>query len=246
MQDTGSDKVKFLSGNDGIRRPVIRYILGIAPGIIKTFLYLGLTYLALFTGAQTCQGQGCAYYLFRGHCSGNAWCNAQYTDEYSSSSTCADKPYSDVQNYCWGLTPSCSAASTACTCVPSVTDTVTVSGSVACAVTGVGGWCSGGATLNLSATDSAGHPITISGTIGGNGFNCGTTNPCSQTLPEGQGNITYGATCTGGQSAGPYSDTWKLDLTPPSIDSGILSGGTLGTGGLVSGRTGNAYLHRFG
>ncbi len=97
---------------------------------------------------------------------------------------------------------------------PPPPDNLSVSGSVTC-VASSGGWCSGGATLDISASDSLGHNIAISP--------CGG-NPCSVALPEGSGDYGYSATCTGGQTAnrihplgaGPYPTDCKLHAGPPN------------------------------
>ena len=193
--------------------------------IFRMVLYCGIAYVALFVGPTPCQGQGCAYYLYRGHCSGNAWCNSQYTDSYSSFSDCHDHS-GDNMGYCWGI--GCSASGEACTCVPNTTDTVTVSDSISYEITGPGGWFGGSGSVTFNATDSLGHTVAINWAIGGSSGTCASA-PCTQPLPEGAGSITYTGTCSGGQTASG-SDTFRLDLTPPSV-SGSLSGGTAGSGG---------------
>jgi hypothetical protein len=210
--------------------PVIRFLSRRVPALIKFSLYIGMTYLVLIAGVEPCQGQGCDYWVRKGNCSGAApKCNTYYTC-YSGDSSCSNCQDSDARNYCWGLGCSFSGWSSCGCYVAPNPDTLTVSGSVSCVASGGGGWCRGGATLTLTATDSQSHAVNILGTIGVGSFNCGTSNPCYQGLPEGQGSITYHATCTGGQITPTYTDSWKLDLTPPTVNYG-LTGGVLGVGG---------------
>ena len=112
--------------------------------------------------------------------------------------------------------------------MPDTTDTVTVSNSISYGITGPGGWFGGSGSVTFTATDSLGHSVAINWTIGGSSGTCASA-PCTQPLPEGAGAISYTGTCSGGQTASG-SDTYRLDLTPPSV-SGSLSGGTAGSGG---------------
>jgi hypothetical protein len=79
----------------------------------------------------------------------------------------------------------------------------------------------------MTATDSMGHAVTFSGSIGGSSFSCGA--PCTQGIPEGSGAYAWTATCTGGQTAGG-NGTYQVDSTPPVVNYS-LSGGTSGAGG---------------
>lgn len=98
--------------------------------------------------------------------------------------------------------------------------TLSVSGALTCGATN-GSWCTGWASLLISATDSySGHVVTISP--------CGS-NPCSVSLPEGSGDYGYSAACEDGLSA-TGSTYYALDLTPPIVST-WLTGGTPGVGG---------------
>jgi hypothetical protein len=214
----------------GSKSRVIARIFSVpATRIIKTLLYLCLTYIALFVGVSECQGQsGCwgNYYERVWNCDRPLPAHKEYcTTDRSDCSNCPSVPscasygsYSLITN---------------CTYVPwTCPDSLSVSDSISYVACGVEGWCRGGATLTLTAVDGAGHTVTIFGTIGGNSFNCGTgTNPCYINLPEGSGNISYQAQCSGGLVTNPPgTDSWKLDLGAPVV-SYTLTGGVLGAGG---------------
>jgi hypothetical protein len=212
-----------------IARSSILFLRRNFSSIFRASLYLGVTYLALFTGAGTCHGQGCSYYDWHGHCQGaSPSCNTYAYSAYSSFSDCHDViDWAAYTNFCGGY--GCSTGPISCNCVVAPpTDIVTVSDSISCATTGPGGWCSGSATLTVNATDSLGHTVAISGTYGGSGFSCASA-PCVVSLPEGSGAISYTGTCSGGQT-NSGSDSWQLDKTPPTVGYS-LSGGTPGGGG---------------
>jgi hypothetical protein len=74
--------------------------------------------------------------------------------------------------------------------------------------------------------------VTISGTINGAGFSCAGTGgaTCSQPLSDGASiPITYSGSCSGGGTAGPYSDSYSQDSIAPTVTTS-LSGGVLGPG----------------
>jgi hypothetical protein len=96
----------------------------------------------------------------------------------------------------------------------------TINGSVACSQSGNNGWCIGASTLNLSAADPQGFALSISGTINGSIFTCGTGNTCSIALPEGNGPMTFQVTAaTSGLSSATGSTTWKRDVTAPTANA---------------------------
>ena len=78
-------------------RSAFRFLSGTVRRLYRPALYIGITYIALFTGVGgvvlTRSQSGCAYYLYRGHCSGPATgsCNSNYIDEDSSYSDCHDQ-----------------------------------------------------------------------------------------------------------------------------------------------------------
>ena len=193
-----------------------------APGLIKNSLYIGLMYVTLFAGVGECRGQECTYYR-TGICGGASGCEDHVFTCFTSDPTCASC-WDEYQEFCWGHIGCSTQGLSACACYPGTEHTITIDEAhVSCAATGPGGWCRGGATLNLSATDSPdNHPVTFTGSIGINSFNCG--NPCSQSLPEGSGAISYEAECSAGLSVGPFDLSWQLDLTPPIVWSWLSDG----------------------
>jgi hypothetical protein len=228
MPETESEKHILLSGIIFNRCQAMKYFSGIVPRLIKASIYLGISYLALFTGPKPCHGQGCSYYLYREHCSGSTNdCDHKYYDCFSSDSSCSGCSFSDAQSSCWSMGCSTSG-SPSCTCGVIITDIVTVSDSISYGITGPGGWFGGSGSLTVNATDTMGHTVAIDGTVGGAGFHCDSA-PCVVSLPEGQGAISYTGTCSNGQTASG-SDSWKLDITPPTV-GGSLSGGTNGSNG---------------
>jgi Bacterial Ig domain len=200
-----------------------------AVGVLRAALYCGLVYLALFVGPTMCQGKsGCwgNYYervwLSIGEPKTKLYCTTGDSNCASCNNYCC--PGGNCGNACYGYT-----LITNCSYVPlTCPDTLTASGSVSCS--GSGGWCRGSATLELTASDSLGHTVTFTGS-GAPGFPC--TAPCSLSLPEGIGTYSWTATCAGGKTASG-SGSWKLDATPPVLDSS-LSGGTSGARGWYRG-----------
>jgi hypothetical protein len=94
----------------------------------------------------------------------------------------------------------------------------TISASVSCAQPGSNGWCVGGNTLNLTASDPQGLSLTISGTIAGVPFTCPAGNSCSIPLSEGSGAITFEATAaTSGLSSATGSTSWAQDASLPTV-----------------------------
>jgi len=98
---------------------------------------------------------------------------------------------------------------------------------VSCSVPGDGGWCRGGATLHLQASDPQGLGVVIHGDLNGNPFQCGPT--CVLDLPEGQGTASFEAVSDSGKTASG-SASWKQDSTPPEL-AAQLEGGTAGKNG---------------
>jgi len=89
-----------------------------------------------------------------------------------------------------------------------------VNGQVVCDLWGDAGWCKGGASLELAASDPQGYAVTITGDLAGTPFTCGDA--CSLALPEGTGMANYSATSSSGRTASGLS-TWKRDVTPPDL-----------------------------
>ena len=117
----------------------------------------------------------------------------------------------------------------------------TVSGSEACASPGDNGWCRGGASLELSASEPvSGYVIeSIEGNPGG--VLCDPADSasvgCSYSV-EGEGNFTieYWALSSYGDTSEKGSAGIKIDGSPPSISLSI-SGGSPGGGGWNRGGT---------
>jgi hypothetical protein len=230
MSGKESDKRKLASADPGRGRPAVRFLARHAPGVIKTALYLGLTYVALFVGVSECQGQS--------GCWGNYWEHAWLCNN-GSKDYCTGSPQSDCQSRCAGYVP-CKGIGVkqdltgGCIYIPlSCPDSLSASASVNCSMGG-GGWCRAPASLYMSATDSAGHAVSFTGSIGGAGFSCG--NPCTQNIPEGQGTYSWTATCSGGLTVSEGPIAYKVDGTPPVLVAS-LSGGAPGLRGWYVGGT---------
>jgi hypothetical protein len=92
-----------------------------------------------------------------------------------------------------------------------------------CSQPGLGGWCIGTQTLNLTATESKGRDILISTDVDGNLFACieqASPASCSIPLPEGSGGINYTALSSIGLSSSG-STSWKRDATSPTINGQV-------------------------
>jgi hypothetical protein len=102
----------------------------------------------------------------------------------------------------------------------------TVSSSLSCNLAGNDGWCRNNAVLNVSAAQSQGYPVSISGFLNGssNSFSCGTS--CSRSLPQGQGTANYTATSAGLTASG--SRAWMFDSVAPELSATVSSASQLG------------------
>jgi hypothetical protein len=94
----------------------------------------------------------------------------------------------------------------------------TVSGSVACTLTGNDGWCTGAASLSVSASEPVGgYSITvIEGSHNGSGFSCPGAS-CEVALSEGQNDFTFWAHSTFGDTSSMGSASGKVDSQPPQV-----------------------------
>ena len=132
-----------------------------------------------------------------------------------SDPTCAAQPHQpwDI-GCCWTYGQSCT---TSCNNVW-VDDPPTVSGAVSCSTAGNNGWCRGGATLALTASDPQNYPLTIAGTIGGTPFTCSGPS-CSHSIPDGSGSASFTAAAVGGGnlSSSPGSAAYQVDSAAPTL-----------------------------
>jgi hypothetical protein len=111
-------------------------------------------------------------------------------------------------------------------CVPIPYSPPAISGVVNCTQPGLNGWCAGGLTLQLSASDPQGFPLNISGNINGAAFACPGGNTCARTITgTGNGTAAYSVSSSSGLSASG-STTYKLDPLAPNIQHSVS--GTLG------------------
>ncbi len=113
---------------------------------------------------------------------------------------------------------------------PDVPPTFTLE-ELSCSRDGLSGWCVGTATLNLTATESKGRNILISGDVAGNPFSCPSQSSpasCPVPLPDGNGTINYTALSDIGLSTNS-SKAWKLDSISPTINGSL--NGTIGENG---------------
>jgi len=110
--------------------------------------------------------------------------------------------------------------------------------SLNCSLAGSAGWCRGGLVLDLTATESKGRQILISGDVNGTPFACpqmAGTATCSVPLPEGAGAVNYTATSDIGLSASG-STVFRRDSRLPVLTQSLT--GSLGQNGwYVSGVT---------
>lgn len=113
--------------------------------ILRLVLYCLIAYIALFVNIAPCQGQGCSYYVWHGHCGPTIACNQNAYSAYSSFSDCHDViDWAAYTYFCGGY--GCSTGPIACGCA-GPTHSLTVAGSVVCPNPGNGAWCLGGASL---------------------------------------------------------------------------------------------------
>jgi hypothetical protein len=109
-----------------------------------------------------------------------------------------------------------------------------ITGLLSCSLPGNDGWCRGGLSLGLTATDPQNGTILVSGDLNGLPFACNNGVPatgpinCSVPLPEGTGTANFTATAASGLSDND-SLSWEQDSTPPTA-SGSVSG-SIGTNG---------------
>ena len=132
-----------------------------------------------------------------------------------SDPTCAAQPHQpwDI-GCCWTYGQSCT---TSCSNVW-VDDPPTVSGAVSCSTLGNNGWCRGGASLDLTASDPQNYPLTVSGSIGGTPFSCSGPS-CSQALSDGSGSASFTAVAAGGGNlaSSPGSAAYQVDSAAPTL-----------------------------
>jgi hypothetical protein len=215
------------SAEQGKGARVLGFMRQKTPGLIKTTLYLGLTYIALFVGVSECHGQ-CAYYVYHATCwNGNT--ENCYSD-YPGCDDCLGGTYCLTQG---GL------RAIGCGCV-APPHSLGITGGVTCPNPGNGAWCLGGASLVLTATDSdGGHAVSIGGTINGSSFGCGPNNgstTCSNSLGDGYNlPISYYASCPNGPT-GTTNTNWSQDSVAPFVST-LLTGGTPGNAPWITGGT---------
>ncbi|MBU0973861.1 MAG: hypothetical protein KKC20_24700 [Proteobacteria bacterium] len=100
-----------------------------------------------------------------------------------------------------------------------------VSGTNNCATNGLAGWCRGGATISLSASDPV---YSITGIEGSAGMLCSGTSSCTWTYPEGVTNLSFWALSSHGDTSDQSSASMSLDTTAPSAS--VALSGTAGSG----------------
>jgi hypothetical protein len=129
-------------------------------------------------------------------------------------------------------TEDCTPGQPGCTAVQHTTTTTyppaTVSGTTACSHTGNNGWCTGVASLALTASEPlAGYSIT--GIESSLGMLCGGSS-CAWSFPEGSTSLSYWALSSYGDTSLQASASMKVDTVPPVL-SILPSGGIPGDNG---------------
>lgn len=127
---------------------------------------------------------------------------------------------------------SCSSGEEGCRAVEQTVTypEATVSGSVACAVAGSGGWCRGGAELSLSGSEPlSGYTIlALEGTRNGETFACQGP-ACSVPFVEGGNDFSFWAMSSWGDTSRMGMANGRLDSGPPWISGDVA--GTAGEAG---------------
>jgi hypothetical protein len=87
---------------------------------------------------------------------------------------------------------------------------------------GNNGWCTGAASLSVTASEPlGGHSITlIEGTHNGSGFSCPGAS-CEVTLSQGQNDFTFWAHSTFGDTSSMGSASGKVDSQPPQVSPAV-------------------------
>ena len=123
----------------------------------------------------------------------------------------------------------CFSCEVVCTDPTPVDQPPTITSEVSCTQLGDNGWCIGGSALTLTASDPQNYTLTISGDIGGTPFTCNSGTVCFQPLPQGTGTINYKVDAAESGKSASGSTSWKLDVTPPSVNGSLT--GTSGSNG---------------
>lgn len=173
---------------------------------------------------------------------GNCPSTSQAAGYFTASACSWPEPFCQTQGCSISSSSSiegCSEGQQGCRSVSNTTTlpAASVSGSLTCGVPGSGGWCRGGAALNLSGGEPlAGESIlALEGTHNGGAFACPGSS-CSVPLAEGSNDFSFWAVSSYGDTSSMGSASGNLDSRPPLI-SGQVSG-TLGDNGwYVSGVT---------
>ncbi len=120
-------------------------------------------------------------------------------------------------------TETCTPGQPGCTSVPHTTTTTyppaTVSGSTACAQVGYNGWCTDGASLNLSASEPlSGYVITgIESSLGMLCSTNGASVSCSWSPPEGASSLNFWALSSYGDTSTMQSVSFQVDTVSPAM-----------------------------
>lgn len=182
--------------------------------LLSAVAAIGLAWLFPETLAPGCGGMPRAFAHWENQCTTTCTTVCTWWVPLSDP-TCAAQPHQpwDI-GCCWTYGQSCT---TSCSNVW-VDDPPTVSGAVSCSIPGNNGWCSGGASLDLTASDPQNYPLTVSGSISGTPFSCSGSS-CSQTLPDGSGSASFTAIAAGGGnlSSSPGNAAYQVDSAAPSL-----------------------------
>ncbi len=106
-------------------------------------------------------------------------------------------------------------------------DPPSISGTIACDGWGNSLWCLSNARLWLTTSDPQGYATSISGTLNGAPFSCGSA--CVLELPNGTGSASFQVTAATSGMTDSGSATWAYDPEDPNV--GLEASGTSGEEG---------------
>jgi len=181
---------------------------------LSIFTAIGLAYLFPDTLAPGCGGMPRVFAHWETQC--ETVCTTVCTWWVPlSDPECAAQPHQpwDV-GCCWAYGEECHEE---CSSVW-VDDPPTVDGAFNCSSPGNGGWCRGGASVDVTAEDPQSYPLTIYIDINGSIYSCSGT-ACSLPMADGTGTASFLAQAAGGGNltSAVSSVTYLVDTQAPML-----------------------------